>query len=133
MKQFWSELFLLLRQHYSCSIFSWGAVLWGVLRGDCMRYESRHASHVFHFSHGHLYLTSFPSSITWFGLEYLVIWCTITSLALWIIWKARCDTVFNNAHIHLCTMLIEFLLLLVHTLHGQYEDLQHMIFYGNVT
>ena len=98
-----------------------------------MRYESRHASHVFHFSHGHLYLTSFPSSITWFGLEYLVIWCTITSLALWIIWKARCDTVFNNAHIHLCTMLIEFLLLLVHTLHGQYEDLQHMIFYGNVT
>ena len=54
MKQFWSKLFLLLRQHFSRSIFFWGAILWGVLYGDVMRYESTHASHVFHFSYGHL-------------------------------------------------------------------------------
>ena len=60
------------------------------------------------------------------GLE-LKIWLfgvLFTSLALWIIWKVRCDVVFNNAHIHLRTMLIEFWLLFVHTLHGQYDDLQ---------
>ena len=73
-----------------------------------MNYESRHASHVFPFSHGHLYLTSFQSSIQRFRIEKLVIWCTIMSLALWIIWKVRYDAVFNNAHIHLRTMLIEF-------------------------
>ena len=89
-----------------------------------MRYESTHASHVFHFSHGHLYLTSFPSSIPRFRIENLVIWRTITSLALWIIWKARCDVVFNNAHIHLRTMLIEFWMLFVHTIRGQYDYLQ---------
>ena len=43
---------------------------------------------------------------------------------LWIIWKARCDVVFNNARIHLRTMLIEFWMLFVHTIHGQYDDLQ---------
>ena len=52
IKKFWSKLFLLLRHHYSRSIFLWGAVLRGVLRGDVMKYESMHASHVFHFSHG---------------------------------------------------------------------------------
>ena len=51
-----------------------------------MKYESRHASHVFHFSHGYLYLTSFPSFIPRFRIEILVIWRIITSLALWIIW-----------------------------------------------
>ena len=44
-------------------------------------------------------------------------------LPLWIIWKARCD-VFNNAHIHLRTMLIEFWMLFVHTIRGKYDDLQ---------
>ena len=102
----------------------WGAILWGVLHGDVLKYESTHASHVFHFSHRHLNLTSFPSSIPRFRIENLVIWRTIMSLALWIIWKARCDLIFNNAHIHLRTMLIEFWLLFVHTLRGQYDDLQ---------
>ena len=115
IKQFWSKLFLLLRQHHSRSIFSWGAVLWDVLYGDIIRYESTHVSHVFHFSHGHLYLTSFPSSITLFRIEILVIWRTIMSLVLWIIWEVRCDNIFNTEHIHLCTMLIEFWLLLPYT------------------
>ena len=82
IKQFWSRLFLLSRQHYSRSIFSWGAVLWVVLHGDVMKYESRLASHVFHFCHGHLYLTSFPYFILRFEIENMVIWHTITSLAL---------------------------------------------------
>ena len=73
-----------------------------------MKYESRHASHVFHISHGHLYLNSFPSSIPRFRIENLVIWRTITSLALWIIWKAICDDIFHNAHVDLRAMLIEF-------------------------
>ena len=89
-----------------------------------MRYESTHASHVFRFSYGHLSLTSFPSSIPWFRIKNLVIWRTITSLDLWIIWKARCDYVFNNVHIHLNSMLIEFWMLFVHTLRGQYDDMQ---------
>ena len=89
-----------------------------------MKYESRHVSHVIHFSHGYLYLTSFPSFIPRFRIEILVIWRSITSLALWTIWKVRYDVVFNNAHIHICTMLIEFWLLFVHTLRGQYGDLQ---------
>ena len=54
----------------------------------------------------------------------LVIWRTITSLALWTIWKMRCEVVFNSAHIHLSNMLIEFWLLFLHTIRGQYHDLE---------
>ena len=57
-------------------------------------------------------------------MVWMVIWLTITSLALWTIWKMRCEVVFNHAHIHLSTMLIELWLLFVHTLRGQYDDLQ---------
>ena len=39
IKQFWSKLFLLLRQHYSHSNFSWGAILWGVLHGEVIRVQ----------------------------------------------------------------------------------------------
>ena len=123
IKEFGSKLFLLLRHHYSGSLFSWGAILWGVLHGDAMRYESTHVSHVFPFSHGHLSLTPFPSSICRFKIKNLVIWRTITLLALWIIWKARCDFVFANVHIHLRTMLIDFWMLFVHTLRGLYDYL----------
>ena len=73
-----------------------------------MKYESMHTSHVFHFSNGDIYLTSFPSFIPRFRTEILVIWRTITSLAIWTIWKMRCEAIFNNAHIHLTNMLIEF-------------------------
>ena len=44
-----------------------------------MRYESMHACHVFHFSHGHLSLTPFLSFIRKFSIKNLVIGCTITS------------------------------------------------------
>ena len=74
--------------------------------------------------YGHLSLTSFPSSIKRFRIKNLVIWLNITSLALWIIWKAKCDSVFNNAHIHIHTMLIELWMLFVHTLRDQYKDMQ---------
>ena len=89
-----------------------------------MKYESMHASHVFQFSNGDIYLTSFPSFIPRFRTKNLVIWRTITSLALWTIWKMRCEAVFNNVHIHLSNMIIEFWLLFVHTIRGQYDDLQ---------
>ena len=38
--------------------------------------------------------------------------------------ERRCDSVFNNAHIQLNTILIELWMLFVHTLHGQYDNPQ---------
>ena len=89
-----------------------------------MRYETMHVSHVFSFSYGHLSLTSFASYIQLFKIKNLVIWRTITLLALWIIRKQRCDFFFNNVNVHLNTILIEFWILFVHTLRGQYDDIQ---------
>ena len=62
----------------------------------------------------------------------MVIWRTTMSLALWVIWTARCDYVFNNVHIHLNTMLIEFWMLFVHTLRGhRMISRVRMMFCGN--
>ena len=89
-----------------------------------MRYESTHASHVVYVFLWIPPLTSFPSSIWWFRILNMFIWRIIMSLALWIIWKARCDYIFNNVHIHLNSMHIDFWMLFVHTLRGQYDDMQ---------
>ena len=75
-----------------------------------MRYRSTHASHVFDFSHEHLSLTSFPSSIRSFRIKNQVIWHTIMSLALWIIWKAKCNFGFNNVHYVGSVHLMEYTL-----------------------
>ena len=77
---------------------------------------------ILYFSYGHLSLTSFPSSIRQFRIKNLVIWHTITLLALWIIWKARCDSILTMVAYTsaLCLMNSGCYL---STLRGQYDDL----------
>ena len=41
---------------------------------------------------------------------------------MWVIWKARCISVFDNATQDVSVIIAEFWLLLIHTLHGQYES-----------
>ena len=98
-----------------------------------MKYESRHASHVFHFSYGHLYLTSFLSSIRWFRIENLVIWRTITSLALWIIWKARRNVVLIMLTYMSAPCLLNFgCYLSIHYVVNMMICKVQLMFYGNV-
>ena len=56
-----------------------------------------------------------------------IIWKTISSIVMWVIWKARCTSIFDNTTQDFYVIIAEFWLLLIHTLHGQYE-----CFTGNV-
>ena len=49
-------------------------------------------------------------------LKIWLIGVLLRSWVFWITWKGRCDVVSNNAHIHLCTMLIDFWMLIVHNM-----------------
>ena len=41
---------------------------------------------------------------------------------MWVIWKARCTSIFDNVTQDVVVIIVEFWLLLVHTLRGQYES-----------
>ena len=47
-----------------------------------------------------------------------IIWKTISSILMWVIWKARCTSIFDNATQDVYVIIAEFLLLLIHTLRG---------------
>ena len=118
IKQFWIKLFLLLRHHYSRSVFSWGVVLWVVLQEILwgMKVCMLVMSFIFHMDTSlspHFFLL-FVSSV----LKIWLLGVLLRRLALWIIWEARCVFVFYNVHIHLHIMLIDFGMLFVHTLCG---------------
>ena len=54
-------------------------------------------------------------------LEEDKVWSTISSLVVWILWKARCKCVFQNVKPNAVELVKEIWLMLLHTLRGQYE------------
>ena len=56
-----------------------------------------------------------------------IIWKRISSILMWVIWKAPCTLIFDNATQDDSVIIVEFWLILIHTLRGQYES-----FTGNV-
>ena len=51
-----------------------------------------------------------------------IIWKTISSILMWVIWKAQCKSVFDNVPHDAFVIIVEFWLLLIHTLCGQYKS-----------
>ena len=56
-----------------------------------------------------------------------IIWETISSIMMWVIWKVQCTSFFDNLTHDASVIVVEFWLLLIHTLCGQYKS-----FTGNV-
>ena len=54
-------------------------------------------------------------------LEEDKVWSTISSLVVWMLWKARCKCVFQNVKPNAVELVKEIWLMLLHTLRGQYE------------
>ena len=54
-------------------------------------------------------------------LEVDNVWSTISSLVVWILWKARCKCVFRKVKPNAVQLVKEIWLMFLHTLRGQYE------------
>ena len=54
-------------------------------------------------------------------LEEGKVWSTISSLVVWVLWKARCKCVFQKVKQNAVELVKEIGLMLLHTLRGQYE------------
>ena len=126
IKQVWQRVLrLLILIHANC-VITWSAIRWGILEGQLLLYEKEDIVEAFHIVPPHIQMVQpFTSDSLQFRDD--IIWKTISSIVMWVIWKARCTSVFNNATQDVSVIIAEFWLLLIHTLHGQYES-----FTGNV-
>ena len=49
------------------------------------------------------------------------VWSTISSLVIWVLWKARCKCVFQKVKQNSIELVKKIWLMLLHSLRGQYE------------
>ena len=62
--------------------------------------------------------------------SWCYVWKIISSLALWIIWKARCSKIYNVEQTNVANQVKSFWELLVNTVKGDYDSYKG---YRNVT
>ena len=93
-KCFWFHILRILGCKYRSAIFTWGTVFWGTLAQQTIFYHQRNSSLTLHVKSFMVYATSSSlQGVKFFSRCY--VWMIISSLALWIIWKARCSKIYN--------------------------------------
>ena len=126
-KSFWFRILRLLGRKYRSTIFTWGAVFWGTLGQQKAFYHYHNSSLTLHVKSFQVYSisTSVPG-IKFFSRCY--VWQIVSSLALWVLWKARCSKLYNDEQIHVVDQVKTFWELVIHTVKGEYDSYKG---YGN--
>ena len=120
-KSFWCWILKLLGRKYRSTIFTWGAVFWGMLDQQRVFYHYHHSSLSLHVRSFHVYSTSSSlHGIKIFSRSY--VWQIVSSLALWVLWRARCSKLYNDENTHVVDQVKSFWNLLVHTVKGDYDS-----------
>ena len=94
--QIWQRVLrLLILIHANC-VVTWGAVRWGILEGQLLLYEKEDIVEAFYIVPPLIQMVQpFISDNLQFRDD--IIWKTITSILMWVIWKAQCTSIFDNA------------------------------------
>ena len=53
-----------------------------------------------------------------------VVWETISSIVLWVLWTSRCQRIFQEVEWNVVDILKEIWLTLVHTIIGEYDAIK---------
>ena len=123
-KRFWFRILRLLGRKYNSAIFTWGAVFWGMLDQQMAFYHYQHSSlslQVRSFQVIQVYANSSSlQGIKFFSRSY--VWQIVSSLGLWVLWKARCSKLYKDENTHVVDQVKSFWDLLVHTVKGDYDS-----------
>ena len=120
-KKIWFRILRLLGRKYRSGIFTWGAVLWGRLDNQMTFYHHHYSSLTLRVRSLQVYSTSTPlQGIKFFSRSH--VWQVVSSLALWVLWKARCSKLYSDENIHVVDQVKSFWDLLVHTVKGEYDS-----------
>ena len=127
-KCFWSRILRLLGHKYRATKFTWGTIFWGTLAQETVLYHHHNSSLTLHVKSFQVYVTnSSLQGVKFFSRCY--VWNIVSSLALWIIWKARCSKLYNDEHTNVVDQVKSFWELLVNTIKGEYDSYKG---FGNV-
>ena len=118
-QQVWTRLLRLASGEY----FTWGAVAWGTLAGCALGYETEADSRALRGQQ--LEVVPCPDfSSRECSLDRDQRWELISSLGMWFVWRARCRRIFEGRTVPAAETVRDFWVELIHTLCGQYEQLQ---------
>ena len=118
-QQVWTRLLRLASGEY----FTWGAVAWGTLAGCALGYETEADSRALRGQQ--LEVVPCPDfSSRECSLDRDQRWELISSLGMWFVWRARCRRIFEGRTVPAAETVRDFWVELIHTLRGQYEQLQ---------
>ena len=104
---------------YGRQVYTWGFVRWGRLAKEIQNYEKEYGEFLLLSDGRHVVEIFDITSIH--CLEEDMVWSTISSLVVWVLWKARCKCVFQKVKQNAVDLVKEVWLMLIHTLRGQYD------------
>ena len=106
-------------------IYTWGAVAWSTLTGPALGYELSTDSIILQrHHHGFQRIQLTDPSFLPRGGESDPRWELISSFGLWFIWRAWCRWIFEGRPIPPPETVRDFWVELIHTLRGQYDQIQ---------
>ena len=98
-----------------------GCNILGRLDQQTTFYHHHYSSLTLHVGSFQVYSTSSSlQGIKFFSSSY--VWQIVSSLALWVLWKAMCSKLYNDENIHTVDQVMSFCDLLVHTIKGDYDS-----------
>ena len=104
---------------YGRQVYTWGFVRWGRLAKEIQHYEKEYGEFLLLSNGRHVVEIFDITSIN--CLEKDMVWSTVSSLVVWVLWKARCKGVFQKVKQNVVDLVKEVWLMLVHTLRRQYD------------
>ena len=119
-KLVWKRILRLLHDVYGSRVYKWGAVMWAAIKGKVQDYEQEKVTFALH-TRGR-YVEEVLSCMHSNSIQNGVVWETISSITLWVLWTSRCRRIFQQIQWNVVDVVKEIWLTFVHTLFkGEYD------------
>ena len=119
----WNKVMSLFQTIYASCLFSWGSMMWGELHSNLMLYEANNVHEAMTIHNRRLILVS-PFQQPRKQVRLVQIWKTVTTTMLWVLWKYRCNRLYDTVDIYLSDVLLEIWGNLLAVVCGQYDNMQ---------
>ena len=90
----WKRMLRMLYSIYGKQVYTWGFVTWGRLAQEIQNYEKEYVDFLLLSVGRHVLEVSYTTRIH--CLKEDKVWSTISSLVVWVLWKARCKNAFQK-------------------------------------
>ena len=93
-KLVWKRFLRLLHEVYDSRVYKWGAMMWVDIKGEVQDYEKEKVNFALYTRGRHVEEVSPCMPIN--SVKNEVVWETISSIMLWVLWTSRCRRIFQS-------------------------------------